>query len=369
MRIAVDATAISAAPSGARTRMIHLLRAYAMLPVRHEIVLFATRASGLEAALSASVDRWVHVDPAGGPTRRLLFGPDWHRRLDEVGADALCAETLPVPGDPGRPLLLTVHDLRGLEGPIGSPRRWYAKWMLPKALARVTQVIAVSHYTKGVLEQLGVPGDRISIVGNAPDPSLAAHIDPVRVVAGLANLGVTEPFVLALGHVEPRKNLGVLVDAIAQIAAHGPGPQLVFAGRDEVSEGARLAARATAMGVTLLRTGPVSDDVRAMLLRRAACVAVPSRLEGFGMVPLEAWTSGSPVVCSNAGALPEVAGDVCPKIDPEDAHGFSAAISRLISDPSAAREQVAAGRQRAATFTWEAAARALKEAHDRALPR
>lgn len=372
MRIAIDASAIGSAPSGARVRMVNLLRAYAGLPGRHDVVVMAAASSRLAEELVPHGVACVDVEPAPPAAERALrTSRFWKNRLDRIGADALCAETLPVPRDPGRPLLLTVHDLRAAAGPIWSPRRLYVRLGLRRALWRVRRVIAVSRYTAAEIERLGVPPDRISVVANAPDESVAP-LEDAPFAEVMREAGVRRPFVLALGHVEPRKNLKVLVDAVAIARARRlPDLALVVVGwpaRGQLpyvsDEERRLTARARRLDVPLICCGGATDEGRSWMLSAASCVAVPSRIEGFGIVPLEAMKVGTPVVCSNAGALPEVVGDAAPLLDPDDAEGFAREIERLVLDPDAREEARRRGFARAREFTWERAARALKEAHD-----
>ncbi len=369
MRIAVDASAVGPAPSGARTRMIALLEAYARAPEAHELVVFATSGSGLAPPLREAGVECVEVAPSPPPPVRLVRGTGtWRRRIVEVGADAFSAETLPPPGALGVPTAVTIHDLRDLApgAPRFGPRRLYARHLLPVALRRVDRVVAVSEWTKGeVARRLRFPAERIDVVRNGvevptlrPDPSAAEGWRRAR--------GAARRSILALGHLEPRKNLSTLIDAVRRLRAAGREDLgLVLAGRDETGEGARLRRRAAlAPAVPLVLTGPLDEAERLLALAGASLVATPSALEGFGLVPLEAMAAGVPTVSSSSGALPEVVGDAGLLVAPDDVEGWARAIERLLEDERERERFVAAGRARAATFTWDEAARNLVRAHD-----
>ncbi|MFG0316297.1 MAG: glycosyltransferase family 4 protein [Planctomycetota bacterium JB042] len=369
MRIAVDASAVGPAPSGARTRMIALLEAYARAASTHELVVFATADSGLPSRLERSGVACVEVAPPPSPPVRLVRGTGtWRRRLAEVGAEAFSAETLPPPGALGVPTAVTIHDLRDLApgAPRLGARRLYARHLLPAALRRVDRVVAVSEWTKGeVARRLRFPAERIDVVRNGVEVP-ALRPDPSAVEAWRRARGATRRPVLALGHLEPRKNLATLIDAVRALRASGRDDVgVVLAGRDEAGEGARLRRRAAAAPVVpLVLTGPLDEGERLLALAGAASVATPSALEGFGMVPLEAMAAGVPTVSSSAGALPEVVGDAGLLVAPDDVEGWAEAIGRLLDDDRERERLVAAGRARAATFSWDDAARNLVRAHD-----
>ncbi len=366
MRVLVDGSSIGAEPSGARTRLIHLLRAYATLADRHDLVVLCTDASGVAHELGAGVES-VAVPPPPSAARRLATGRSlWRERLRRVPADVIQAETLPLPPALGPRLLLTLHDLRALDVATGGgARAFYARRLLPAALGRVDRVIAVSEHTAAeVTSRLGMDGTRVRVVPNAPDPRVvppaASAIDAFRVRFRLEGR-----FVLALGHLERRKNLGVLIEAMRALGARDRGRRasLVIAGQDR-GEAKRLRAVAGLEPVVdVTFTGPLDDDERAAALHEASALAIPSLVEGFGIVPLEAMLLGCPVVAANRGALPEIVGDAA-FVVPPDADAFAKALERVLDDPAAAERLRSLGRQRARAFTWEAAARKLRDVHD-----
>lgn len=370
LRIAVDAASIGAEPSGARTRLIALLRAYAALARRHDLLVLAPSQARLEAEFAGVDVELVAVPPPRRPAWRLIESPAARRRLLAAHAiDVLQVETLPVPRAPGVPLLLTVHDLRDLDAltPRLHPRALYARLALPRALRRVAQVIAVSQDTARRLAALGVAPERLAVVQNAAAPGVARVDDVALLAAFRERYRVSGRFVLALGHVEPRKNLAVLIDALALLRAAPAFADvaLMLIGRDRVGEGVRLAAAARRLGVPLVLTGSLSDAERNAALSLASVVAAPSRVEGFGMVPIEAMSIGVPVVAARTTAVPEVVGDAALLIEPDDRAALAFALAQLLGDAAARNQAIARGHAQAARWSWARSALALRAVHDR----
>jgi glycosyltransferase involved in cell wall biosynthesis len=177
--------------------------------------------------------------------------------------------------------------------------------------------------------------------------------------------------ILFVGTLEPRKNVGVLLDAYARLAARLPAvPPLVLAG-SATPEAAGwlarldeppLAGRATHLGY-------VRGDQRESLYAGARVVVLPSLDEGFGLPALEAMSAGVPVIASARGALPEVVGAAGLLVDPADAEGLADAIETVVRDADVARARGQAGLEQARTFTWPAAAAALGTAYRDAVAR
>lgn len=180
-----------------------------------------------------------------------------------------------------------------------------------------------------------------------PDPSPDAE-------AWVSSLTETAPYVLALGTVEPRKDLVGLVEAFGLLATSHPDVRLVIAGPD--GWGADDLATAIASSPVrdrILRLGWVDADQRAALLRGAAALAYPSRYEGFGLPPLEAMALGTPVVATNVPAVAETCGDAALLVSPGDPEALAAALAEVLDDEGGVATRLrSAGPARAAGFTW-----------------
>jgi glycosyltransferase involved in cell wall biosynthesis len=182
---------------------------------------------------------------------------------------------------------------------------------------------------------------------------------------GRARAGA-DRYVLALGQIEPRKNLPMLVRAFDVVAAADPDLALVVAGPDGW-DGERFAAAcaAAAHGDRVHRLGYVSDADRRDLLAGCSVFAYPSIYEGFGHPPLEAMQAGVPVVAARAGSLPEVLGDAAFFADPRDLDDLAGALTRVLTDDALRTELVERGHDRTARYQWPAAAGEFAELYAR----
>ena len=260
--------------------------------------------------------------------------------------------------------VITIHDLDFLNHPDrthAEMRRDYPSRVHEHA-ARADQIVVSSHYTAGeVVRQLGVPRYRLTVCSPGA-PRWASDIARQR--AG-ADSGSS---ILFIGTVEARKNFGGLLDAYERLRARqSDAPPLVIAGR--VTEWATpLVARLKEeplRGTVELR-GYVRHQDRPALYRQARMLVLPSFEEGFGLPVLEAMASGVPVVVSNRGSLPEVAGDAARPVPADDADALSAEMERLL-DRDAARQAISCGLVQAARYTWESCAASALEAYREAI--
>lgn len=303
----------------------------------------------------ATVDRRV-------PVRVLNFA--WHR-LGWPPADLLAGQRFDVTHSP-HPLVLpargaahvvTIHDLNFLSHPERTRaeiRRDYP--VLARAHAhRADRIVVVSEFTAGEVErQLGVSRDRIAVCPpGAPDwlPRTAAPADG---------------YVLFIGTLEPRKNLGALLDAY-ELLAQSPErfalpppriPELVVAGKatDESRDWLARIARPPLQSI-VRHIGYVDPSRTRDLYAGARLLVVPSFEEGFGIPVLEAMTLGVPVVAARRGALPEVLGDAGQLIDPDRPEEIAGAIARVLQDDTFAEECRSRGIARARTYRWSDTAR------------
>lgn len=233
------------------------------------------------------------------------------------------------------PVVVTLHDLAVLRHPKTFNRwtRTYSRLLLPRIVEAATRVIAVSTFTAGeAVELLGLDEGKIRVVPHGVEPPF----EPEGQVA-------TGEYALAVGTVEPRKNLPRAVEA-----AQRAGIELRVVGPEGWGD----------VGVQSL--GFVSDEVLAALYRGAQCLVFPSLYEGFGLPVLEAMACGTPVVTGNFGATAEVAGDAAVLVDPYDVDGIAAGIQ----EARRRRDELRAkGLERVRGFTWDEAARRTLEVY------
>ena len=235
------------------------------------------------------------------------------------------------------PLVVTVHDLAVFRHP-GAFNWWsrkYSRLLVPRVLATAERVIAVSEFTRSELRDvLDVPDEKVRVVPNAVAPAFEPE--------GPASSG---DYVLAVGTLEPRKNLRRLAEAVQKA-----GAQLRVVGATGWG-----GVSVNGDGVRWL--GEVADEELAELYRGAACLAYPSLYEGFGIPVLEAMACGTPVVTSVGGGTEEVADGAAVLVDPLDPGAIAAGIEEAVSRRDELRRL---GLDRARAYSWEAAARATE---------
>ena len=273
------------------------------------------------------------------------------------------------PGGKGVAEVVTIHDLTALHFPelcTADVLQWPP--LLERALARGAWVHAVSgSVADEVREAFPTAGDRVVAIPNGVDPPAPEVAGRTDAAAG-RHLAGGDRYVLALGTVEPRKDLPSLVAAFDALATDDPDLRLVIAGPDGWGADALTAARDAATNRRrIVRLGWVSDDQRAALLRGASVVAYPSRYEGFGLVPLEALAVGTPVVATAVGALPEVLGDAAPLVPPSDPDALAEALHKILTNEEARTSYLEAGKRRVEAHTWEGMVEGVVALYQRAL--
>lgn len=256
------------------------------------------------------------------------------------------------------PIIVTVHDVAWLR--VQRHARPYARWYFGRfALERYRRargIIVDSEFSRGELLALApLAPERVTVV----HPGVAAAFGEV------VRRPAEEPVLLAVGTVEPRKNLAVVIRALAEL----PGVRLLSLGPPTPYR-AECEALARDLGVAG-RVTFAGYRPRAELLAeyaRAALAVVPSRYEGFGYGVAQALCAGLPLVAANSSSLPEVAGPGVPLVEPDDARAWARAIAAKLAAREEA-ERCAAARRRAALarFSWENAARATLACYERAL--
>lgn len=263
--------------------------------------------------------------------------------------------------------VVTVHDLTSLHFPAlcTADTRAYPA-LIRRAVQRGAWVHAVSAFVaEEVRAAFPVGPDRVVTVLNG-FTALEADRPGADAATG-RRLAGGDRYVLALGTVEPRKNLPLLVEAFDAVAATDAELRLVIAGPDGWGTEALVKARDRARHRRRIRRlGWLSDRHRAALLRGATVFAYPSRYEGFGLPPLEAMAAGVPVVTTTAGALPEVVGDAARLVAPEDGPGLAAALADVLDDDSLRSDLVTRGHDRLGRYDWDRTVESLVGLYRRA---
>jgi len=216
-----------------------------------------------------------------------------------------------------------------------------------------------------ILRYCDVPADRIVVVYNAIDDRFAVAPADEAVRRARERYQLDGPFALYAGNIKPHKNIERLIDAFDLVRRSGfERLELLIIG-DQISKYPRLrrAVDKHKLHKHVRFLGFVPDDTLAALYRLATVFVFPSLYEGFGLPPLEAMASGTPVVTSNRSSLPEVVGDAAVLVDPYSAPSIAEGIQRVLSDASLRRTLSERGLARARQFSWEASVRRILEVY------
>lgn len=259
-------------------------------------------------------------------------------------------------------MVVTVHDLF----PWTDPSRLNARGArllsrgLELARDEASAILCSSEATAAACRANGFRSDRLHVV--ALGPSFEPP-EPATTTAALRELGLDrDGYLLAVGTIEPRKNLRTLLQAVVKLERHHP---LVVVGPDGWNED--LAPLIEAAGDRVRRVGFVSEATLAALCDGAMALCCPSLGEGFGMPVLDAMTVGTATVTSKDPALLELVGPEGITVDALDVDGWATALERVVDDEELRRSVGEQGRRIAAGYTWEAAADATLQVYEAVL--
>jgi alpha-1,3-rhamnosyl/mannosyltransferase len=250
------------------------------------------------------------------------------------------------------PVVFTIHDLSLLKHRDKHPRERvrFSDLFFDRRLPRAAHIITVSHFIREeVIEELGIPPHKVTAVhlahGAVHHPRTRTEIDGI-----LEQRGWPREYILFVGTLEPRKNLSLLVNALAIMKTDIPLLLSGWAGWGDKAWLDEIGALGLRNRVVL--TGYVDDETLACLYAGASALVYPSFYEGFGLPVLEAMACGCPVVCSNCSSLPEVAGDAAMLIDPKDPEALAHSIDKVLHDSGLREHLVAEGLRRSSLFSW-----------------
>jgi glycosyltransferase involved in cell wall biosynthesis len=262
------------------------------------------------------------------------------------------------------PVVLTVHDISYVTNP-----EWFSardlrvlSGAIPSAIKRAAIVHTVSEDSRSlIVEHYRVPADKVRVVPSGAGPA-GEPIDIADARANLKGIGVDpdRPYLLAVGNLQPRKNLVRLIDAYGRLNAEGRSDaDLVLVGPKHFQADEVFAA-ASAVADRIHFTGYLDARQLAACYRCCAAFVFPSLYEGFGAPAVEAMVHGAPIASARAGSLPEVCQDAALYFDPLDVEAITEALATILGDGGLRDRLVAAGRERAKEFEWRSnAARVL----------
>jgi glycosyltransferase involved in cell wall biosynthesis len=371
MHIAIDAHSVGTGLAGNETYAANLVEALAEVDTENRYTVYVTRR---EAAARFS-GRWPNVRAQRTlPHTPLLRIPvTLSAELRRRPVDILHVQYTAPPFAPC-PVVVTIHDLSFEHLPQTFKRR---SWMQLRATVRRTarraaHVIAPSEFTRrDLIDSYGLDPARVSAIPLAASQRFRPVEDARELERVRSHYGIRGEYILAVGSIQPRKNLERLIRAYSGLRrerGRSNLPQLVIVGKRAWLYGETLrAVEAEGVADSVVLTGYVSESDLPALYTGALCFAYPSYFEGFGLPPLEAMSCGTPVLAGNLTSLPEVVGDAGLLIDPFDTGALARALARLIDDAALRAQLRERGLQRARAFDWRDTARMTLQVYRRVI--
>lgn len=354
--LALNATEIGRQRGGNESHLLGLLeglRPYASKEVR--LTLIVTKAGAKNDLIARGPWEIVNV----GTYRRIPFHL-WQqtRLLRRIQPDWYISTYFLPPILPCRGAVI-VHDLSFLARPGDYPHvmALYMRILTGQAVRQAERVLVVSEFTRSEVEHFyPFAATKTRLILNGVSQIFAAASD-ANDLAVLAEYGISQPYLLAIGNIHPRKNLARLLNAYLRLRGEGLLlPRMVWVGMPRW-ESEELISQATKAGVLL--TGYVPQTHLPALYRQAQAFIYPSLYEGFGLPVVEAMACGTPVICSNTTSIPEVAGGAALLVNPESTEEVARALRALCEDPAQCLRLRELGLKRASGFTWAGTARRL----------
>jgi glycosyltransferase involved in cell wall biosynthesis len=354
MRVAIDARKLH--DFGIGTYIRNLLRQLARIDHDTEYVLLCGEADlGVASQLGPNF-RGV-LEPSPNYSIREQIHVPWVLRRERP--DLYHAPHYVLPAAVSCSSVVTIHDCIHLMFPQYLPNRAayaYARAQMWTAAHRSDCILTVSDASKrDILHLFNIAPEKIVVVYNAIDAHFSVTPPADAVARVRERYQLNHRFVLYVGNIKPHKNLVRLIEAFNQLRVGDLEDVKLLIIGDEISKlpALRRAVHRHKLHKHVRFLGYVPDDQLAVLYRLAAVFVFPSLYEGFGLPPLEAMASGTPVVVSNVSSLPEVVGDAAVLVDPHDVGSIVDGLRLVLTDPVRADEMRRKGLERAREFSWE----------------
>ena len=377
MRIGIDARTLSGRFTGDRTYWRGLIGGLAAIDAANEYLLYVR--GPVEGELPPGLGpnfQWRLIPRPANDALWMLSAFPRALKADRVDV-AHTQYNIPLLGAPC-PVVTTIHDVSFQVHPdLFLPKdRWILQTLVPRSMQKAAAVVAVSQSTRRDIVRCypQIRAEKVSVVLEAAGKQFVIPPGGQETARAAANkrLGLTDaPYLLAVGVLQPRKNLALLLKAFARLKT-GPNPpphRLVVAGKrgwlDDTD--AQLASLPPEAVRDIVLAGYVADADLPGLYGGADALCYPSRYEGFGLPPLEAMACGCPVLCSRSSSLPEVVGDAGLLLPADDAGAWAQALETLLASPAAQAEWRQRGPERAALFSWEKAGRETLNVYEECL--
>ncbi|MGE0103917.1 MAG: glycosyltransferase family 4 protein [Blastocatellales bacterium] len=360
MRIGIDAHAIGAQQGGNETYIRNLIIALAAIDDRNQYTIYLANSEAARYWSRFFSERHpnfsVRLLPPPTPLIKVPMALAVELRLRPV--DVLHVQYTAPPFCPV-PVVATIHDLAFEHLPETFTRRgsFQLKLTVRRTARKAARIATVSEFSRqDIIKTYGLDPDKVVVtwngVGEGFGPEYESDDEPALI---RERFGIGGDYILAVGSLQPRKNIVRLIRAYAALRNRREDfrHQLVIVGRrlwlaDEIF----AEAMRQKWSDDVIMTGYVSDDDLPKLYRSASLFVYPSIFEGFGLPPLEAMACGTPVIAGDTSSLPEVTGGAAMLVDPKDEGAIADAILRLAGDPALCREMRLKGIEQAKRFSW-----------------
>jgi glycosyltransferase involved in cell wall biosynthesis len=368
--IAIDAHMVGTHETGNETYVRGLVGGLRQIDQQNDYALYTTDPTLLPPTMLGARFRPRRITPSAN-IPRLAWGMPRAARQDRLD---LLHVTYTLPPALACRTVVSVHDISYTIFPEAfSPRdRLLLSLAVPLSMRRADAVITISEAARrDILKRYRLNPAKVTTT----HLGVESHFQPVRDRATLveirARYRLPEQFLLAVGNLQPRKNLQRLIEAFATLRRDGRiTAKLVLVGKTlwRVSE---IFASIQGYGLAdeVITTGYVPDEDLAAIYSAATVFVYPSLYEGFGLPPLEAMACGTPVLTSNTSSLPEVVGEAAITVDPLATGALALAIERLLGDAALRQDLIGRGLIHAQGFTWEATAAQTREVYGKVLAR
>jgi len=364
VRVAIDARKLH--DFGIGTYIRNLLRQLARIDHDTEYVLLC-REPDLDVAAQLGPNFRSVLEPSPNYSLREQLHVPWVLRRERP--DVYHAPHYVLPAGVRCRSVVTIHDCIHLMFPQYLPNKAayaYARASMWAAARRSDCILTVSEASKrDILHFFDVPPEKIVVVYNAIDDHFWIAPPDEDVARVRERYQLDHDFVLYVGNIKPHKNLVRLIEAFAEFRKAGfDGVKLLIIG-DEISKlpALRRAVHRHKLHKHVRFLGYLPDQTLAILYRLATVFVFPSLYEGFGLPPLEAMASGTPVVTSNVSSLPEVAGDAAVLVDPYDVDSIVDGLRRVVGDREMAATLRRRGLERAREFSWARSVEKTREVY------
>ena len=356
MLIGVDASRATAQQrTGTENYALHLLRSLLELDQSNRYRLYFNErpSAGLVPSTGRCEERTI-------PFPRLWTHVRLSAEMVQSAPEVLFVPSHVLPVVHPRCSVVTVHDLGYLYYPQAHTpwARRYLRWSTAFNAANAAHIVADSAATRDDLVKQGLARpESITVAYPGLNPLFRAASDESLRRSVLERYQINYPYVLSVGTLHPRKNLGVILEALPELLKAGQDVHWVIAGkRGWLYESLFARMRELGLEDRVHFLGFVGDADLPALYSGAMAFLLPSLYEGFGFPVLEAMACGCPVLCSNVSSLPEVAGDAAVLLDPHNSAQWAQALASVLTDPVQRRTMVRRGQEQSARFTWHSCA-------------